>query len=199
MKGCIRSMKDDISVYEARFVVVDVETTGLDPQKDRICEIAFIEMKGFKEIDRFSTLLNPTIPIPFNVSSIHGIYDEDVLKAPSFADIADILLSKLSDAVVVGHNIQFDLGFIKNEFIRVGLNIPDVMLVDTLVLSKRYLSNLSNNKLKTVAESINLHSQNWHRALNDVEITKEVFIYLLRLLVNEYEVKSIGDLVRLAS
>ncbi|MCX7905769.1 MAG: 3'-5' exonuclease, partial [Elusimicrobiales bacterium] len=95
-------------IDNVRFVVVDVETTGLDPLKDRICEIAFIEIKGLKETFRFSSLINPSIPIPPNVTSIHGISDDDVKKAPYFSDISNRIIEVFYNSVIVGHNIMFD-------------------------------------------------------------------------------------------
>lgn len=191
-------MDEKTQIDNVRFVIIDVETTGLDPIKDRICEIAFIETKASKEINRFSTLINPHMPIPENVRSIHGISDEDVISAPSFSDIANMIVEVFYDSVIVGHNIKFDFSFINSELERIGLKMPEVMMIDTLVLSRKFLGNIPNNKLKSVAKSMNLYSSKWHRALNDVEITKDVFNYFLTMFIKEKGIKTLGDLLRIS-
>lgn len=190
-------MDINLLIDDVRFVVVDVETTGLDYSKDRICELAFIELKAQKEIGRFSTLINPQIPIPKSVSLIHGITDSDVLDAPLFSDIANKILNTFYDAVIVGHNIDFDFNFIDAELKRIGLKMPDVPKIDTLIISRKFLTNTVNNKLKNVARSINIYSDNWHRALNDVEVTKDVFNYFLTMFTKEKEIKTLNDLLKI--
>lgn len=196
----IESLKDmnlNLVIDEVRFVVVDVETTGLDYLKDRICEVAFIELKAQKEINRFSTLINPKMSIPESVSLIHGITDDDVLNAPSFEEIANKLIDTFYDAVIVGHNVDFDFNFIDAELKRIGLKMPNVIKIDTLSISKKFLTNTINNKLKNVAKIINIYSDNWHRALNDVEVTKDIFNYFLTMFIKEKEIKTLNDLLKI--
>ena len=197
MRESIKNMDENTLIDDVRFVIVDVETTGLNPLSDRICEIAFIETKSQKIINKFSTLINPNIPIPRNVSAIHRIYDEDVLDAPSFSDIANMLVDVFYDSVLVGHNISFDFEFINSELKRIGMKMPDVKMIDTLALSRRFLLNQENNTLRGVAKSINLNLHNWHRALADVEVTKKIFDHFLLLFVKESGIKTLGDLMRI--
>ncbi|MCX7641065.1 MAG: 3'-5' exonuclease [Elusimicrobiales bacterium] len=197
MKKCIKMNKNTL-IDDVRFIIVDVETTGLNPLKDRICEIAFIEIKGLKENARFSSLINPTISIPPSVTSIHGISDDDVKEAPYFFEISNKLIETFYDSVIVGHNIKFDFDFIDNELRRIGLKMPEIYMIDTLILSKKFLTNTINNKLKNVAMSINLYSDNWHRALNDVEITKDIFIYFITMFIKEKNLKTLNDLIEIS-
>lgn len=188
---------DKTLIDDVYFVIVDVETTGLNVELDKICEIAYIKMKGLDEVKRFATLVNPGRVIPQNVVRIHGITNEDVLESPVFSDIADKVVNDLCGTVVVGHNVDFDISFIDKELREVGLKMPDVYKIDTLSLSKKYISGMPNNKLAMVAERLNLVSEQWHRALNDVEITKEVFKYFVNVLMKDNQIKTLADLLKL--
>lgn len=191
-------MNENTLIDDVRFVITDVETTGLDPLKSRICEIAFIEMQGLSEIMKYSTLINPSIPIPSEVSSIHGISDDDVRDSPYFKDIAGFIADIFYDSVLVGHNIMFDYSFIDMEFKRIGMKMPQLQIVDTLVLSKKFqnITNTPNHKLSNIAKSINIDSTKWHRAMNDVFVTKEIFKYFLTILIKENGIKTLGDLLK---
>lgn len=189
MKIDRKMMIDDV-----KFVIVDVETTGLNCKSDRICQIAFSEVKNFVEINSFSTLINPTVPIPPEITRINGITNKSVKNSPVFSDIINIILNSFYDSVLVGHNIDFDYGFIKAEMERCGYDLPELLRIDTLKLSRKYLK-IPNNKLETVARSMNFFSNNWHRADNDVEMTKNIFINFLRMLIKENGILNLEDLL----
>ena len=97
------------------FVAVDLETTGLDAQKDAIIEIGAVRIQGDQVIDRFSTLVNPGRKIPLRIEQITGITDKDVAAAPTLAEIAPELLAFVDASVtgVIAHNASFDLGFLE--------------------------------------------------------------------------------------
>ncbi|MGC8866743.1 MAG: 3'-5' exonuclease [Elusimicrobiales bacterium] len=201
MKESILKMNECTLIDNARFIIVDVETTGLDPNKDRICEIAYIEMIGIKnDVKSFSTLVNPAIDIPSNITEICGISNDDVKNAPFFKDIAAKIIGDFYNSILVGHNILFDFSFIDSEIKRLGLKFPCVKLVDTVTLSKRFqpFTHTPNHKLKNIARSINLISDNWHRAANDVEITKQIFTYFMTKLIKDYGIKTVDELIRIA-
>jgi DNA polymerase III epsilon subunit family exonuclease len=110
-----------------RAVVVDVETTGLDPKNDRVVSIACLRgsitefaTKGTTYLDRFEALLNPGIPIPPEATCVHGIKDSDVLGKNAFADIAGELRDFIGDLPLVGHNVSYDKAFLSEEFKRTG-------------------------------------------------------------------------------
>jgi DNA polymerase-3 subunit epsilon len=117
-------------------VVVDVETTGISPSHhDRIIEIAIIRWKpDTGEIeDEYETLVNPKRDI--GRADIHGIAAGELLHAPEFAEIAGDIGRRLGGAILAGHNIRFDVGFLKSEYARVGLALPDHPTVCTLHLA----------------------------------------------------------------
>lgn len=99
-----------------RLAIVDLETTGADPSRDRITEIAILLTDGNILLETWSSLVNPGIPIPARIQTLIGITDAMVADAPAFAEIADIVRAKLSDAVFVAHNARFDYGFLRAAF-----------------------------------------------------------------------------------
>lgn len=194
MEKSLRNLK----LEDVKFAFIDVETTGLNPQVDRICEIAIVVKKNSKEIASFSTLVNPLSPIPLNISKIHNITDEMVAGKPAFKDIIIKVLNMLENSVIVGHNVKFDYDFIDAEFNRYGYRIPRdgiIAVIDTLKISKKFGS-FKNNKLKTIADSLNIKDLNWHRAYQDVLATIEIFEYFLVQFKKE-GVDNLYDLIKM--
>jgi DNA polymerase III epsilon subunit family exonuclease len=108
-------------------VVVDVETTGLDPRKDRIVSIACLRgsiaelaTTGSTRLDQFTARLNPGIPIPREATRVHGIKDRDIAAEDTFADIAIQLRQFIAELPLIGHNVSYDKAFLSNEFKRAG-------------------------------------------------------------------------------
>lgn len=95
------------------YVAIDLETTGLDPTRDAIIEVAVVTFRGNDIIDEFAALVNPLRDIPPYVSQLTGITDAMVADAPSLFSLRSRLRSKLADHVIVGHNVEFDLGFLR--------------------------------------------------------------------------------------
>ena len=140
------SVLDFVAGVDAKreFVVVDVETTGTDPKMADLVEIAAVKVKGGKITDRWSTFVKPARPIVGN--QMHGITDKDVAKAPSAADAAKEALKFIGDALVVGHNVGFDLGFIE-EALGDGTRFEQGRYLDTLVIAREGYPDLQNYKL----------------------------------------------------
>src|SRR5699024_5391162 len=106
-----------------RFAVIDVETTGLEPSRERILELAILRAdEQGRPIDQWTTRVNPGIPV--RATHIHGITDADVAGAPSFADLAVTIGTALQGLVVVAHNAEFDIAFLRSEFARAEMPMP---------------------------------------------------------------------------
>ena len=156
------------------FAYLDVETTGLSPWfGDRICEIAVIRCEGNKVIESFDSLLNPERPISPGAARVNGLKDSDLKKACRFADVAEQVMTILKDAVIVCHNVPFDLGFLSSELGRLNRHLPTVLTLDTLELAREYFDFDSNN-LQSIAYCLDLEVGGAHRALDDVLTTREV-------------------------
>jgi len=196
MKRSIKNM--DKLIKDTRFVVIDVETTGLYPDKDRVCEISMSALENLEVVSMFSSLVNPGINIPLSVLSVHGISNKMVEKSPRFEDIAETVMDFISGSVLVGHNIEFDFGFLSSEINRAGYKLDDFILIDTVALSRKIYP-IRNYKLKTVAEYLNISSDGYHRAEKDVEVTVKIFQNIIRTLKDMYNIKTLGRLINFMS
>jgi len=185
----------DQTIDEAVFNFIDVETTGLSPESARVCEVALIGFKGAARVNQFSSLINPCGPIPPTASKINGITDDMVRRSPAFGGVAPKLLGLLEGSVIVAHNAPFDMGFLKMEFSRLGLKFPEQLpVIDTLEIARGHWK-FANNRLGTIARELNLSSENWHRALSDVEMTRKIFEHFVSAFKNS-GAATVGDLVK---
>lgn len=182
------------------FVVVDLETTGLDPMADRIVEIGLIELddRGQK-LAEWQWLVNPDRPM--GAQFIHGISDDDVAFAPPFSVVAPQLADLLRGRAVVGHNVRFDVSFLNAEFARAGISfaIPSSVGVCTMDLSRIYLPD-GRHRLADCAERAGVSSPITHRALADAQCTAALFTAYLRMAkqgvrVNDVALTRRGDIV----
>jgi polyribonucleotide nucleotidyltransferase len=167
------SVLDFVAAVDAKreFAVLDVETTGTDPKMADLLEIAVVKVKGGKISDRWSTFVKPSQPILGN--QMHGIGDKDVAKAPSAADAAKQAVDFIGDALVVGHNVIFDLGFLDEAG---APRIDQSRLVDTLTLAREGYPDLQNYKLDTLAGFFGVDLTQNHRALPDAEATANLLL-----------------------
>lgn len=174
------------------FVVFDLETTGLNKRSCNITEIGAVKIKNGKIIDRFSTFVNPQMPIPQKIVDLTGITDEMVKNAPIIDDILPKFLDFCKDCILVAHNASFDIGFVK-KFCN-DLNIPfEFSYIDTLMLARCLFTDLPNHRLNTLSKHLNVLLENHHRAVDDAKATADIFIEMLKLL----DKMSLSDLAEL--
>jgi DNA polymerase III epsilon subunit family exonuclease len=164
------------------FAYLDVETTGLSPWfGDRICEIAVIRCVGDKVINRFDSLLNPERRISPGAARVNGLKGSDLLNFPRFAEVAESVTTLLKDAVIVCHNVPFDLGFLSSELERINRHLPTALTLDTLEIAREYFD-FDSNSLQSIAHWLEIEVFGAHRALDDVFTTREVLKYFARKL-----------------
>lgn len=163
---------------QAVFAFLDVETTGLDPRGDRVCEIAVLKVRDRRVLHEYSTLVNPGRPIPIEVQQINGISDAMVAFSPAFGDVAHEVSAAVEGAVLVSHNAPFDTAFVAAEFARLGRPAPTVPVLDTLFLARKHFK-FPSNKLGAISKAIGIEPKGWHRASNDVQILKLIFEHFL--------------------
>ena len=161
------------------FVVFDIETTGTDYMADKITEIGAVKIKDGVITEEFSTLINPTQPIPPNIVELTGITPEMVKDAPLFEDIFLDFYKFIEGSVLVAHNADFDTKFIKYNAKALGYAI-DNEVKDTLLIARDLVFGVSNYKLNTLAEKFNIKFHH-HRALSDSYATAELFIELMKI------------------
>jgi DNA polymerase III epsilon subunit len=175
-------------MWASNFAVVDVETTGLSPAfGERVCEIAIVHWQDGKEVDAFSTLVNPERPISPGAASVNGMTDAMVANAPLFRDVAPEICQRLTGQVFVAHNAPFDLGFLGMEFRRLGESLPVTQVVDTLDIARRYYT-FPSNSLGALAEQLDIPYPYRHRALQDARISGQVLQVFLQDLARRKKV-----------
>jgi DNA polymerase III epsilon subunit family exonuclease len=179
----------------AEFVIVDVESTGVDPKMADLVEIAAVKVKDGKVADRWSTLVNPGRPIVGN--QMHGITDKDVAGAPSPAEAARAALDFVGDAYLVGHSVGFDIAFIEGA-LGDGTRIDTAKVLDTLTIAREGYPDLENYKLPTLSNFFGIELKENHRALPDAEATAELLLWFGRDLPGRISTlrASIADAVR---
>ncbi|MFR9181421.1 MAG: PolC-type DNA polymerase III [Dorea sp.] len=163
------------------YVVFDLETTGFSPIKDKIIEIGAVKVENGVITDKFSTFVNPKVPIPFEITNLTGITDDMVMEAPDIETILPQFLEFVGDAVLVAHNASFDVSFIEQNC-RYQDITPDFTSVDTVAMARILLPTLSKFKLNVVANALHISLENHHRAVDDAEATAEIFVKFVEML-----------------
>lgn len=153
----------------ADYIVVDLETTGLSYQKDQIIEIGIVKVRNHCVVEQYQQLINPEIPISKTITHLTGITDEMVKNAPTIKTVRKHLSAMLKDEVILGHNVIFDLQFLK----KACGSLPNDYM-DTLQYSKLAFDGIQNNQLSTLVKAFHLY-QNEHRALADCLATKDLY------------------------
>ncbi len=166
------------------FVVFDLETTGFSAIKNRIIEIGAVKVVNGKITERFSSFVNPKVPIPFRIEKLTGINDSMVMDAETIEEILPRFLEFASDSVMVAHNAGFDMSFIQKNAEDIGEEI-DYTVVDTVEMSRILVPEISKYTLDSVAKALNVSLENHHRAVDDAEATAEIFIKLCKRLREE--------------
>ena len=167
--------------FEESFVVFDIETTGFSPINNRIIEIGAVKVVNGQITERFSTFVNPEVPIPFEIEKLTSINDSMVMEADTIEVILPQFLSFVGDAVLVAHNASFDVSFIQENAKR--QKIPtDFTYVDTVAVARVLLTNQAKYTLDAVAKTLGISLENHHRAVDDAECTAEIFVKFIAML-----------------
>ncbi|MGN0376071.1 MAG: exonuclease domain-containing protein, partial [Suilimivivens sp.] len=167
--------------FTSDFVVFDIETTGFSPVNNRIIEIGAVKVSGGAIVERYSTFVNPGVPIPFEIEKLTGINDSMVMDSPSIEIILPEFLSFCRDAVMVAHNANFDMSFIMENAQRLGIK-RKFTYVDTLGIARILLPHQAKHTLDAVAKTLGISLENHHRAVDDAECTAEIFVKFIPML-----------------
>jgi len=171
------------------YVVLDIETTGLNAKLDKIIEVAAVRIVNDNIVDSFHTMIDPEIDIPYEITKLTGITTEMVKGAPKTSDVMIQLHKFLAYDSLVAHNAPFDLGFLKEQFSLIGISINNP-IIDTLSLSRELLKDLKKHNLGAVSEYFKISVSRHHRALDDVKATAMIFMKFKKML----EQKGVGKL-----
>ena len=194
------------SVYNSKnqnidttYCVLDLETTGFSAISEKITEIGIMKYKNGEVIDSFSEFVNPEKHIPERVTEVTNITDDMVKDAPTIKEMFPKILEFLGDpkdTVIVAHNANFDVGFLKQNAAFLGYDF-DYTYLDTLSLAKDLFPDYKKYKLGKIAENLGIKVEVAHRALDDVDTTVKVFRVMMDML-KERGVKTVDDIDLLA-
>ena len=189
-KQCVTNVKDqDI---DTTYCVLDLETTGFSAVTEKITEVGIMKVKNGEVIDEFSCFVNPEKPIPQRVVEVTNITDEMVKDAETIDKVFPKVLEFIKGSVLVAHNADFDVGFLKQNAKNLGYDF-DFTYVDTLGLAKKLFPDYKKYKLGKIAENLGIKVLVAHRALDDVDTTVKVFNVMMNML-KERGAKKVEDI-----
>lgn len=176
-----------LNEFPEDFTVLDLETTGLNPSTDSIIEVAALRVRGGVVVDSFSSFVRPNTKVDEYITELTGITNEMLFFAPKPKKVFPEVRDFISDDIVLGHNVRFDINFLHNWF-SIIMDVPfDNNYIDTLRISKKALPNLSHHKLKDVAAALDVVPSGAHRAINDCQTTFDCYCKLRDIVFSEQE------------
>lgn len=177
---------------KTRFICLDTELTGLDPDKDRVIELAAIRFTFDGVIDQYETLVDPEYPISEESQKVHNISPEMIAGKPKIKDVLEEFFAFVGNDLIVGHAINFDLNILAKEAERCSIAFPqkEREYIDTLRLARAY-GDSPNNSLSSLAQHFNIPAENAHRAMSDVLVNIEVFKFLVQRFKTLEQVKKL--------
>ena len=178
---------------DTTYCVLDLETTGFSPKIEKITEIGVMKVQNGKVIDTFSCFVNPEKPIPTRVVEVTNITDDMVKNADTIDIVFPKLLSFIKDTVLVAHNAEFDIGFLKYNAKELGYDF-DFTYLDTLSLAQDLFPDYKSYKLGRIAKKLGIKVDVAHRALDDVDTTVKVFNIMIEML-KERDCKTLEDIL----
>ncbi|WP_455223046.1 3'-5' exonuclease [Kaarinaea lacus] len=177
------------TIEETRFVVIDTETTGFQAySQDEIVSIALLELNGMENTGReFKTLINPERSIPESSTKIHGLRDEDVADAPSLSNALPEIMAFISNGVLVGHHVNFDIRFLNKRLQKLaGCSLQNPW-VDTMLLYLELTGKMGHYCLEDVAKAAGVEISERHTAYGDATTALNIFVVLTQQIVKSTE------------
>ncbi len=169
-------------LWSCPFAIVDIETTGGAPGRDGMTEVAVVRAFEGRIDNGWRSFVNPCAPIPPFITRLTGISDDMVADAPPVRAVLPRIVEQIGDAVLVGHNVRFDAGFIEFELRRNGFPPLDNPTLDTLALARRTIAEVPDYRLGTLSLELGLDVERHHRALADARATAELLVHCIKRL-----------------
>ncbi|NCU70199.1 MAG: 3'-5' exonuclease [Candidatus Fonsibacter lacus] len=206
----IRSFLDNrkalkqLNINDAIFTVLDTETTGLNVNEGhKIVSVGGIKIKSYQLLEDqiLDELINPERDIPFASRNIHYISDDQVKDKPNIYQLEKKISNFIENTILVGHNVDFDIGFIKKNAAKTSLatTVKKIPSIDTILLAAGLYPSLESYELSFLCDHFRIKTfdQIRHSALGDAIITARLFLFLLDTAKNRNNVHSIGELINL--
>ncbi|MCB2219253.1 MAG: GIY-YIG nuclease family protein [Bacteroidetes bacterium] len=165
------------------FSIIDIETTGLSPKREKITEIAIFVHDGKKVVDEFTTLINPEVNIPYRIMQLTGINNKMVKESPKFYEVAKHIVEMTEGTTFVGHNVHFDYNFVRKEFRELGYDYQRKKIC-TAKLSRKLLPGRRSYSLGKLCSELGIENPHRHRAFGDAAATTRLFEILMKVEKN---------------
>lgn len=172
-----------VNKYPDNYIVFDIETSGLNPKKDKIIEIGAVKYIDNKKVAEFNYLINPRIKLQKIITQVTGLTDKDLINKPTINEILPKFIDFIGDYPVIGHNVSFDIDFINNNLKSLHYSKLENDVIDTLFLSRITIYDIKNHRLKTLKEYLNLNYDS-HRSMCDCYTCNEVYQYCKKKKIN---------------
>ena len=173
---------EKVDLWSCPFAVVDLETTGSIAGRHAVTEVALVRVSEGRIERRWRSFVNPRQPIPPFISALTGITDEMVSGAPPIGRLLPNIVELIGDAILAGHNVRFDAGFIDHELRAHGFPALANPTVDTLTLARRTIAEVANYRLGTLTRELGIDVERHHRALADATATANLLVHCIRKL-----------------
>lgn len=189
----------EIPFEDAEYSVFDFETTGTSARHNKVIEIGIARIRKGKIAKTFQSFINPGQEVPFFITELTGITNNDVKDAPYFEDLYEQIKDFIKDSVLVAHNLNFDYSFFKNECERANLEMVENSAICTLKLAKRLYPELPSKSLGNLIKTFKIRHRNVHRGLGDATATAKLFLKMIKPLKEEHAIESVTDLIHFQS
>ncbi|MCH5461257.1 PolC-type DNA polymerase III [Lactobacillus sp. LC28-10] len=174
---------------DATYVVFDTETTGLSAIYDRVIELSAVKMQGKEVIDQFEEFIDPGFHLSDQTTNLTSITDEMVHGSKSEKEVFELFRKFYGDAIIVGHNVTFDIGFMNAGYQRHDLPEITNPIIDTLTLARFLYPNLKGYRLNTLAKKFHVSLEHHHRAIYDAESTGHLNYLFLKDAEDRYDIQ----------
>lgn len=168
------------------YVCVDIETTGCRSESDKIIEIGAVKVRNGQVVEIFNELIDPGINIPYFITELTGITDEMVKGKDSIKEVLPRFIEFSKDDILMGHNLSFDFGFLKQKATELGLDFEKEG-IDTLKIARKVHKDLESRKLDYLCSYYGIKDENHHRAFNDARVTSELYDIFVEKFGEDYK------------
>ena len=182
-----------------RYIAFDLETTGFLPKMDQIVEIGAVRFIDGVPDAKFSTLINPNKPMPEAASRVNGITDDMLVGKPTIDTILEPFADFCGDDILIAHNAGFDTQFLAADITKFETRAPAGIILDTLSMARKVLPGLSNYKLGTLVQHLQIVAGDFHRAEQDAGYAGELFLKMIQKVYRQGEVPAIDNLIALSN
>jgi DNA polymerase III subunit alpha, Gram-positive type len=167
-----------------KYIVLDIETTGLNRQKDQITEIAALKIENNRIIDRFEVLINPLVKIPLNIVELTGISDSLVKDKPTISEVLPKFNNFIGKDILVAHNAIFDIGFLNFNYKKHFEKDLDNNTICTMNLARKIVPTIPSYRLSSLCSYFDIRNECAHRAMSDVYATTKLFTKFQAIMHN---------------